>query len=481
MLGAQAACGPSAPTVPAMPTVPAATQPPTEVMVAASTAVADFRVYQPGAWLTARQLPYGNAVLWRANWTGNSAYDRRVAPLSSSCGRYDQNAVTDPNTVQIPQPFGALSQAFGGDAPGGALLALNAMETHRFYSSASDAATAFAAYEEAFDRCALTMGAAAPAGVLGPVTHTVWRSVTSPVAGAWVHAVRSPPQATKAGQIRADSDSHEYAVVHGNVFAILAITSRSVPASDAAPDPILIRQMATALGAYDGPPGPLALPLDPRADLWQVWPAPADLPPFAGWEWVEGNGGGVGEFAPGRAGPLGGVACTPVTGSMPIDEPTLTGHRTRGYDLYFLSGPVDGPRSTAQIDLFTFTSAGAATVAYNMFVADLRSCQPRLRAAQSAAGVTPDVVVDEVTGAAGIAVWTVTGSRLLRSFPGLISPDEDDRPRVQHVVMLLLRGPLVESIGVAVAPITRSAFTPAANLATAVAAAKNLCRYDIGC
>jgi hypothetical protein len=270
-------------------------------------------------------------------------------------------------------------------------------------------------------------------------------------------------------------------VVHGNVLAVLAMANNSPVLDAPTPDAALIRQVATQLGSYDGPPATVLIPLDPAADLWQPLPPPTRLPTTVGSQWsMRGGSGGVGAAKPGQAGALGNVACTPVTASMPVNDPELTGHRSYRYEDYPTTGALTAG-SAALVDLFTFTSSQAARAGYATLLADLRTCQPRLRAEQTKADLPNDAQVTEITSDSGIAAWMVAGSGLFSEFPGLVLSSDPYRHNTQHLVLLVLRGPLLESIGVVIAPVDVAAFTPAAGLATAAAAAAGLCRYDIGC
>jgi hypothetical protein len=445
--------------------------------------VADPRVYHPDAWLTADQLPYGGAAAWRLVGSGTSAA-YRVDPLSSSCGRYDQGSILDPNTAPGPFPSGELSELFARKSSGDTRYVT---ETQWFYPEAGAAAGAFAWYVDAFDACVRTAGTTPPLSGQQPVTHTVRRTVTGPAAGAWVHLVRYRDGSPASGGYgpTAHSDNHEYAVVRGNVLAVLVFGTNGTNSSvfdDASPDAALVGRIATELGAYDRPPGKWVLPWDPQTDFWQTWPSAARLPiTTPGGQWSYRGSSSVGYSQPGQAGALGNVACTDVTPDMPVNDPVLTGHRARTYQEFPAHPTVSEVGAAAQVDLFFFTSPQAATAGYAKLLADLRSCQQRLRPAQAKADVAQDAAVAEVASADGVAAWTVTGSGLFSEFPGMIDGTAPHRQRTVHLVLLVVRGPLLESIGVVTAPAKAASFTRAAALATATEAATNLCRYDIGC
>jgi len=454
---------------------------PNEVSFHASKTVADYRTYHPGAWLNARQLPFGNELHWRL-FSSRSSTNTGCCPygFSSSCGQWPEKQILKPLSQQVPDASGVLDKTFAADlTKAGSPVPVYATETQWFYPTPSAAAAAFAAYAAAYDGCVQLDKAVQETEYHSPVTSTVRRTVTGALAGAWLHLVRHPDGSPAHSEYVEDrySDNHEYAVVHGNVLAIFTLDINSSVVDGTDSDADLVRQIDTELADYDGRPGKAALPVDPQLDLWQPWPASAQLPSTTGWSWRIDNQ----PQSIGLAAALGNVACTPLPADGPAYDPTLTGHNLKAYEQHQNAHNGYGfPDSVAHVDLFFFTSHQAAATGNTKLLADLRSCQSRLRAEQTAVKMAPDTVATELPGTAGIAVWTVTGTGLYSSFPGNI--DRNSRARShQHLVLLILRGPLLESIDVDIGPVNASAFTPTADLDIATTAAANLCRYDIGC
>jgi hypothetical protein len=315
------------------------------------------------------------------------------------------------------------------------------------------------------------------------------RTVTGAGTLAFLHTVRYPNGAPAGGglQFVANSDDHEYLVQHVNLIVVLSVVAaRSAGIDATSGDAAVVRALVARAGAYDRAPSRAPRVLDPHSDQWQIWPSWTDLPAPPGLPWGKGEvglgGSDVGDIAPGAAGALGPLACTNATvQQIAAGDPTIIAHRGNGYSENPPTGAGPNARSTMALDLLYFVSPATATTGYDRLAADMATCGPRLRQAQAQAGVSPpDASAGPAARGPGYGVWRLTGTGLyppvpiwvMRNLPGV-------PPFVELLVVIVVRGPLVEVASVAVDAADVGRFGTGTAFATAMATA--LCRYDIGC
>jgi hypothetical protein len=465
---------------------PLVTASPVPVTVPVSTSVIDPADYRPGAWLAAADLPFP-ALRWQLVRTTNSRYDDQLTVPQSTCAPLGHNPPAGPAT----DPAATLTQVFWGMAgrrPNGHVEQPIATESQYFYPDTAGASAAFRTWVAAFAGCVAAAGTAVAPGTddtghPGPVTHNVVRTATGPVDGAWVHQVRfadgTPAESGFPDSYMYAADSHYYVVVRGNLMDTLELfgTSAIDPPET---DPATVAAIGRHLAAYDRSATPANLPVDNAGALWQASLPPQALPAAPKWRWRQGGGTSVENSATGSGGPLGNVACTPVTEGEP-DDGTLRLNVSHGYDALPPYPPPAHRYLQGWETLLRFTTPALARAAFDRLDRDMKGCAAALSGEQRANSLPTDASVDALFHTASTAVWTITATgfdiQSARILTATVAPVEH---RTSHI-LLLVRGAFVVVVALTGDDASTAVFTTATDAVVLSAAGGALCNLQNVC